>query len=132
MIVLGDCLYAYRILPDSLTRRAPAWRKQFEVEAYRRACERRGLRFEPECEDSSHKSRNSLLDNNIAAHFMRSVLDCRRSNRRLSALRTGWQCARLHPADPHYYKALAYALIPPGMTNRLRGDFPTVPLETTK
>lgn len=132
MIVLGECLYAYRILPNSLTRRAPTWRRQFEVEAYRRACERRGLRFEPECEDGGYRSRNSLLDNNIAAHFMRSVLDCRRSNRRLSALRTGWQCACLHPTDPHYYKALAYALIPPGMTSRLRRDFLAVPLETTK
>ena len=42
MIVLGECLYAYR--------------KQFEVEAVRRACERRGLRFQPECEDSGHRS----------------------------------------------------------------------------
>lgn len=132
MIVLGECLYAYRILPNSLTRRAPAWRKRFESEAFRRACERRGLRFEPECEDRGHRSRNSLLDNNIAAHFIRSVLDLRRSNHRLSALRTGWQCASLHPADPHYYKALAYALIPPGVTSRLRRDFLAIPLETTK
>ena len=132
MIVLGECLYAYRILPNSLTRRAPTWRKQFEVEAFRRACERRGARFEPECEDSGHNSRNSQLDNNIAAHFMRSVLDLRRSNRRLSALWTGWQCARLHPADPHYYKALAYALIPPSVTSRLRRDLRAIPLETTK
>ncbi|MGX9429211.1 MULTISPECIES: glycosyltransferase family A protein [Bradyrhizobium] len=132
MIVLGECLYSYRILPNSLTRRAPSWRKQFEVEAYRRACERRGLRIEPECEDSRHGSRNSLSDNNIAAHFMRSVLDWRRSNRRLSALRTGWQCACLHPADPHYYKALIYALISPSVAKRLRRNFLAIPLETTK
>jgi glycosyltransferase involved in cell wall biosynthesis len=131
MTVLGECLYAYRILPNSLTRRAPTWRKQFEVEAFRRACERRGLRFQPECGDSSNRSHNSLLDNNIAAHFMRSVLDLRRSNRRL-ALRTGWQCACLHPADPHYYKAIAYALMPPSVTSRLRRDFLAIPLETIK
>lgn len=133
MIVLGECLYAYRILPNSLTRRAPTWRKKFEVEAFRRACERRGLRFETECEDDSgHRSHNSLLDNNIAAHFMRSVLDWRRSNRRLSALRTGWQCACLHPADPHYYKALVYALISPSIVRRLRRTFLATPLETAK
>lgn len=129
MIVLGECLYAYRILPNSLTRRAPTWRRQFEVEAFRRACERRGLRFEPEC---GHRSHNSLLDNNIAAHFIRSVLEWRRSNRRLSALKTGWQCARLHPADPHYYKALVYALISPSVASRLRRYFLVTPLETTK
>ncbi|MFH0295870.1 glycosyltransferase family A protein [Bradyrhizobium sp. 31Argb] len=132
MTVLGECLYAYRILPNSLTRRAPTWRRQFEAAAFKRACERRGVRFEPECEDSSHSSRNSLLDNNIAAHFMRSVLDFRRSNRRLSALRTGWQCACLHPADPHYYKALVYALISPTVARRLRRNFQAIPLETTK
>jgi glycosyltransferase involved in cell wall biosynthesis len=130
MIVLGECLYAYRILPNSLTRRAPTWRRQFEVEAFRRACERRGLPFEPE--DSRYRSHNSLLDNNIAAHFMRSVLDWRRSNRRLAALRTGWQCACLHPADPYYYKALVCAVIPPSVTSRLRRDFLAIPLETTK
>ena len=135
MIVLGECLYAYRILPNSLTRRAPTWRKQFEVEAFRRACERRGLRFEPESEDKRsgrRRSQNSLMDNNIAAHFMRSVLDWRRSNRRLSALRTGWQCVCLHPADPHYYKALVYALFSPSVVSGLRRDFRAIPLERTK
>jgi glycosyltransferase involved in cell wall biosynthesis len=136
MIVLGECLYAYRILPNSLTRRAPMWRKHFELEAFRRACERRGLRLEQESanEDRNYglrHSHNSLLDNNIAAHFMRSVLDWRRSNRRLSALRTGWQCACLHPADPHYYKALLYALISPNVVSRLRRYFQAIPLETT-
>ncbi|WP_213287226.1 glycosyltransferase family A protein [Bradyrhizobium sp. sGM-13] len=135
MIVLGECLYAYRILPNSLSRRAPMRRKQFELEAFRRACERRGLRFEQECEDTSwgyRLSHNSLLDNNIAAHFIRSVLDWRRSNRRLSALRTGWQCACLHPADPYYYKALVYALISPSIVRRLRRAFLPSPLETAK
>lgn len=137
MIVLGECLYAYRVLPDSLTRRAPMWRKQFEVEAFRRACERRGLRFEQEGanEDRGYglrQSHNSLSDNNIAAHFMRSVLDWRRSNHRLSALKTGWQCACLHPADPHYYKALVYALISPSVVNRLRRYVLANPLGTTK
>lgn len=132
MIVLGECLYAYRILPNSLTRRAPTWRKQFEFEAFRRACERRGLRFEQQCDDKGPRSRNSLMDNNIAAHFINSVLDSRRSSRRLSALRTAWQCARLHPTDPYYYKALAYALMPPSLTSRLRRDFLAIPLETTK
>ncbi|WP_271527570.1 glycosyltransferase family A protein [Bradyrhizobium sp. CCBAU 25338] len=129
MIVLGECLYAYRILPNSLTRRAPAWRRQFEVEAFRRACERRGLWFEPE---RGPKSDNSLQDNNIAAHFIKSVLERRRSNRRLSALKTGLQCACLHPADPHYYKALVYALISPTVVGRLRRYFSAATFSMTK
>jgi glycosyltransferase involved in cell wall biosynthesis len=136
MIVLGECLYSYRILPNSLSRRPPTWRKQFEVEAFRRACERRGLRFEfeQECDDRrwGHRSHNSLQDNNVAAHFIRSVLDWRRSNRRLSALRTGLQCACLHPADPYYYKALVYALISPSIVRRLGRVLLPTPLETAK
>ena len=31
MIVLGECLYGYRILPSSLSRRDPSWREQFLV-----------------------------------------------------------------------------------------------------
>ncbi|MGC0388727.1 glycosyltransferase involved in cell wall biosynthesis [Bradyrhizobium liaoningense] len=135
MAVLGECLYAYRILPNSLTRRAPAWRQQFATEAFKRACDRRGLRFEKISEDSrsaNKLSRHSLLDNNIAAHFMSSVLDLCRSNRRLLALKTGWQCACLHPADPHYCKALVYALMPPRAARRLRRAFPTISLEARK
>jgi glycosyltransferase involved in cell wall biosynthesis len=132
IIVLGECLYSYRILSNSLTRRAPLWRKQLEVDAFRRACERRGMHNEPLGETSDRKSRNSMLDNNIAAHFMKSVLDLRRSNRRWSALKVGWRCACLHPADLHYYKALAYALIPRGITSHLRPDFRAGALETAR
>jgi glycosyltransferase involved in cell wall biosynthesis len=135
MIVLGESLYAYRILPNSLTRRAPIRRQQFAAEAFRRACDRRGLRFEQISEDRScadRLSHNSLHDNNIAAHFMTSVLDLRRANRRLAALRTGWQCACLHPADPHYCKALVYALISSRVASRLRRGFLAVPLEAKK
>ena len=132
MIVLGECLYSYRILSNSLTRRAPLWRKQLEIDAFRRACERRGLHDEPVGETSDRKSRNSMVDNNIAAHFMKSVLDLRRSGRRWAALTVGWRCACLHPADFHYYKALVYALMPRGITSYLRRNFSAGALETAK
>lgn len=123
MIVLGECLYGYRILPNSLTRRAPSWREQFVTDALRRACERRGQTLESTCPDrlaSERRSHNSRSDNNIAAHFMNSVIDQRQAANRLAALKTGLDCARLHPFDLHYYKALIYALVPLGLLTHLR------------
>lgn len=131
MVVLGECLYGYRILPNSLTRRAPLWREKFVVEALRRACDRRGLQFEQVFGDEvfgDRRSKNCVMDNNIAAHFMSSVLDLRRAKRRWAALKTGWECIRLHPTDPHYYKALVYALLAPKMVSHLRRKFLAVPL----
>ena len=66
-------------------------------------------------------SKNSIRDNNIAAHFMKSVLDQRRTGLRFGALMTALDCARLHPLDPHYYKALVYALAPSPVADWLRG-----------
>lgn len=116
MIVLGETLYAYRILANSLTRRDPSWREQIVIRALKKACDRRGVQYEsifPDNPLTRRRSANSVRDNNIAAYFIRSVLDQRRANRRLAALATGWECVRLHPLDPHYYKALIYALVSP-------------------
>jgi glycosyltransferase involved in cell wall biosynthesis len=135
IIVLGECLYGYRILPNSLTRRSPMWREQFVVEALRRACDRRGLQFDqifPDGPRGNRRSQNSMRDNNIAAHFMRSVLDLRRVNCRWAALRTGVGCVRLHPLDPHYYKALVYALVTPSIVGHLRRQFPAFSLGSKK
>lgn len=135
MIVLGECLYGYRILPNSLTRRDPAWRDQFVVEALRRACTRRGVKWDQKVLDGAHgkrRSQNSMLDNNIAAHFMKSVLDQRRASYHLAALATGWQCVCLHPIDPHYYKALVYAVASPSIVSYLRREFPAVLLGAKK
>jgi glycosyltransferase involved in cell wall biosynthesis len=117
MMVLGECLYGYRILGSSVTRRDPTRRDHFAAEALRQAYIRRGLKFGrvfAQGTDGARRSRNSVRDNNIAAHFMRSVLDQRGSGERFAALRTALECARLHPFDSHYYKALIYAVAPSG------------------
>jgi glycosyltransferase involved in cell wall biosynthesis len=135
MIALGECLYGYRILPNSLSRRDPVWRDQFVVEALRRACSRRGLEYDRIFRDGVHGNRrspNSILDNNIAAHFISSVRDQRRANYQLAALRTGLECIRLHPMDPHYYKALVYALVSPRIVGYVRREFPTMLLGSKK
>jgi glycosyltransferase involved in cell wall biosynthesis len=125
MIVLGECLYGYRILSNSLTRQDPARRDQLVAEALRQARSRRQVddaRIFPDRTNSCRRSQHSVADNNIAAHFMKSVLDQRRARRRWGAFLTGVACARLQPLDPHYYKALAYAASPEGIVKLIRSQ----------
>jgi glycosyltransferase involved in cell wall biosynthesis len=121
---LGECLYSYRIHPASITKRARDLCQACVWKVLRRACDRRGVRFEDIFgvgrDSALQRPRNKELDNNLAASFIESVIDLRGSGRRMAALRTGLQCSRLHPADPHYHKALAYALMPRTMMDKLR------------
>ncbi|MBN9149222.1 glycosyltransferase family A protein [Nitrobacter sp. 62-23] len=113
MIVLGECLYGYRILWSSVTRRDPARRVKFVAEAMKQACDRRGKEHHQDTAGRSGlRSQNSILDNNLAAHFMESVLDQRKIGNYWGAFKAGMECARLHPLDAHYYKALIYAIAP--------------------
>jgi glycosyltransferase involved in cell wall biosynthesis len=134
MIVLGECLYGYRILPNSLTRRNSLRRDQREADVLRRACERRGLQYDQVFPRGYRAgwSQNSIMDNNLAAHFMQSVRDQYQADHRWGAVRTGWDCARLHPLDPHYYKALVYALASPRAVDYVRRDIPAFLSELKK
>lgn len=123
MLVLGECLYSYRILRSSITRRDPTERERSVANVLRTACSRRGIEYDRALPQRPLKrSRNSVMDNNLAAYFMTSVLDQRAIGNRWDALRTGWECARLHPSDPHYYKALVYALAPENFVSFMRTD----------
>ena len=119
--VLGETLYSYRIHFASLTRSDPARRDELLRKALKRACDRRGVDFEKRFPPRQARGwRNSDRDNNIAVTFIESVCGQRAVGRLLAPLRTGIQCAALHPLDPAYYKALAYALMPWSMTRRVR------------
>lgn len=122
MLVVGECLYSYRVHASSITRCDPGRRQRLVREVIRRACERRGIPFEeqPVSKHRLHGGVAAAQDNNLAAQFIQSALDQRRERRRLGAVRTGLQCARLHPLDPHYHKALIYALSPWWLIRRLR------------
>ncbi len=124
MMVLGECLYSYRVSAGSRTR-ADVERRQRDVhEVCARACARRGIdesRAAEFYQPASALGRNRLRDNNLAAHFMESVVDQRRAGKLASAIRTGLACSALHPLDPHYHKALLFSLLPQGLVARLRG-----------
>jgi glycosyltransferase involved in cell wall biosynthesis len=122
MLVLGECLYSYRIHPSSLTKSDPV-RRDMEVEEVRsRACARRGIPFVPKAHNRNRflrRSRSSERDNGLAGHFALSVQDQRNRGLRWSSLYTGLQCARLHPADIQYLKAAFYAISPDWLRRRV-------------
>ena len=115
MRVLGNCLYGYRMHPNSLTQSDPHRRDRMVTRMLERACDRRGRSYSrtfPQGPHRKYRSYNSLVDNDIASVFVASVLSQRQTPRWWRAVRTGLQCARLHPFDPYYYKALVYAVVP--------------------
>jgi hypothetical protein len=123
MMVLGDCLYGYRMNPGSLTQSDPHRRDRMVSRMLQRACERRGQSYSRTFLQGSHgrfRSYNSLVDNDIASVFVVSVLSQRQTKGRWGAVKTGLQCARLHPFDPYYYKALVYALAPASVLRFIR------------
>lgn len=123
MVVLEDCLYGYRMHRNSLTQSDPDRRERMVTRMLERACERRGQSSSGallQGRSRKHRSRNSLIDNDIASVFVMSVLSQRQTNRWRGAVQTGWQCARLHPFDPYYYKALVYALVPARLLDFIR------------
>jgi glycosyltransferase involved in cell wall biosynthesis len=122
MMVVGECLYSYRIHRNSITRRDPEKRAKLVLEAVRRAFERRGLDQTPlqELAKNGWQISNRDSDNNIAAHFMDSVCSLRKAGRRREALLAGLECARMHPTSPHYYKAMVYSVVPLWLVRHLR------------
>jgi glycosyltransferase involved in cell wall biosynthesis len=123
MRVVGECLYSYRIHLESLTKRDPTLRLQCVEEVLRRACERREL--DPAVVLAHLRPPGAPLrardrDNELAAHFIESAIDQRESGDLRGALAAAAMCWRFNPRDPHYYKALLYALFPPAATRRLR------------
>ena len=110
MMVVGECLYSYRVTTTSNTKRDPSTRVRMIAEVYRRAHERRGLPT-PSIGQSETR-RWGRADNNLAALFIESVLDLRSAGRLVAAVRTGIECVCLRVFDPHHYKALVYAMIP--------------------
>jgi glycosyltransferase involved in cell wall biosynthesis len=115
LMVLGDCLYGYRMHSDSLTQSDPDRRNRMVEKMLQSACERRGRPYSRtllQGAPTKRRSHNSIMDNDVASVFVTSVLSQRQANRRWGAVETGLQCAKLHPFDVYYYKALVYALVP--------------------
>lgn len=114
LAVLGACLYTYRVRLGSTSRIDMDRTEQMVRRVVERACRRRGIDptvyIQPQRRCSPHRMYRDREA--VVPHFMESVLDLRRAGRGVDALRTAAFCLRLHPADPYYYKPLAYFLAP--------------------
>lgn len=123
LAVLGECLYSYRVHTSSITKRDPLERDRMAHRAIQRARGRRGL---PELDPppARHHLSHRDRDNNLAAHFIESVLDLRSSGQWPAAFRAALGCSLLHPFDPHYQKAMAYCLLPGPAIRAVRPGFP--------
>jgi glycosyltransferase involved in cell wall biosynthesis len=107
---LGECLYSYRMNPNSVTW-TQAQRISEMVEKVRmRALERRGIAHSA----SASGKRNGLRvkEEGIITHFIESVLDFKRSGAFGDAVKVALECARLRRKDFLYYKPLLFSLIP--------------------
>jgi len=115
MMVLGECLYSYRIHPRSVTRQNAVKKEDMIRKVLRRACERRGLDPAEHISSDSQPGADSLRktqETGIVTHFMESVLDLRRAGKTWLSLKTALACIQRYPYDPVYYKPLAYSLAP--------------------
>jgi glycosyltransferase involved in cell wall biosynthesis len=117
MVVMGECLYSYRVDSAGVTRGDPWKRQQYVRQVRQRARVRRGMMHDPvgtafEPQDPPQRWRNRDRDNNLQARFVESVVSLKSSGRLKEAVQTAARCASLHPLDPQYYRAFAYALAP--------------------
>ncbi len=119
MRVIGECLYSYRVHPDSLTAVAEDQKLEFARLVINRARSRRGL--PPVDQPPDARLHRRTRRQTLVAHFMESVLDLRAAGRRGEALRTAWQCLRLGPLSPYYYRPLVYCLVPRWLVAAYRG-----------
>jgi glycosyltransferase involved in cell wall biosynthesis len=122
VMVLGQCLYSYRVTRASNTRLDSSRREKYVHEILCKARCRRGA-DESLPDPSLHRHQRTprrVTDNNLAAAFIESVLDQRMIGRRLSAMRTGLQCCALSPLDPHYHKAFVYSVSPSWLARSFR------------
>ncbi|MEM8873789.1 MAG: glycosyltransferase family A protein [Planctomycetota bacterium] len=124
MRVVGEPLYGYRVHVSSLTQTDPK-RRMHELDTiFRRACARRGVDPEAlggEARNVGKTGKRRNKDNNLAGHFIESVHEQRDRGLRGSAIWSALRCSLLAPVDAHYQKALAYALMPEFLRQRLRG-----------
>lgn len=122
LMVIGECLYSYRVHRNSLTKRVvPEERRRQLGQVYLRAAERRGLDVSSVAPVvPMRRGKTRALDNGVASDFLESAIDLRREGRWLQAVSNGLFCIRLCPFDIHYYKALLYALLPVNLRRWLR------------
>ena len=123
MMVVGQCLYSYRIHLATVTKSDPTRRCRLLRAAVEKVYRRRAL---PYTESDlppvpvQGKITNRQRDNDLVSHFMVSVVDLLHARERWQALKAALTCLRMHAVDPYYYKPLIYSLAPVAAIDRHR------------
>jgi len=123
MKCLGECLYSYRINYSSITRQDPSKNNVWVNAVREKACQRRGVDFEPYKTPVKKQSvyfQHRDAERNIVSHCMRSVFNLKNKGDFGEAFYVSWQCIGLHPLDPYFYKPVIYAISPTGLINVYR------------
>lgn len=110
LLVVGKCLYGYRIHPESVTKKDPARRNRLVQQVFDRMYDRRNQPRRPAPALSTDARRDA--DNDLVSHFTISVADQVMAGQRIGALRTGWAIWRMYPSSAYYAKPLLYAMMP--------------------
>jgi glycosyltransferase involved in cell wall biosynthesis len=115
IMLLGECLYTYRINYGSLTRRDRDFTLKYinivKQKTYQRrnpGAEEFGMPVQKKPGFFKHRD----FDTQIVVHCMDSVLQLRRIGKFIEALKVATVCLRIHPFDWYYYKPLFYSVLP--------------------
>jgi hypothetical protein len=121
LMVLGHCLYGYRIHQLSVTKKDPSLRNRLVREAVDRMCDRRGQpRRQAPRPGLGAQTKQRDADNDLVSHFTASVADQVTAGRRIGALQTGLASWGLNPISPYYAKPFVYAMMPRSLMKRYR------------
>jgi glycosyltransferase involved in cell wall biosynthesis len=116
LMVLGECLYSYRLHPGSVTHSNTERRVAMREQAIARVRQRRGKPYTEADRRATLRRLTKTLteDNDIVSHFSTSVAGLVRLGRRREAIQIGLTSLRRSWRDPYYAKPFVYALMPMG------------------
>lgn len=108
ILLIDGCWYSHRLNPDSLTHRDPVWNIEQVNLAIRKACDRRGAKYEnfKQALPKTHRWFKHRDMDTIVMYAVISVRQQKRLGRMGGALNTALYCAKMHPFDYLYYKPL--------------------------
>jgi glycosyltransferase involved in cell wall biosynthesis len=114
ILLMGECLYTYRINYNSTIRRNAVRNIAYINRVFVKAIKRRGVHMIIERRDigAEYRRKRRFKDNHIIAHCMESILDLKNARRFREALKVVVSCCKLNCFDRYYYKPIIYWMMP--------------------
>jgi hypothetical protein len=115
MLVIGECLFSYRINSQSLTHGHAEFIERMEAKVRYRALLRRRLLRDTISETEFmrwFRARGNALRRSLVSHFANSVVDLRLAGMGSDAFLKAIRCVQLRSWCWIYYKPLVHAAVP--------------------